>query len=136
MVSLYKYIFYKAYFFCSNVLKEKESPQYFASGVVTLALVTNLVIVLEIIEYSFLPNRINIFGNYHGYFAVIFWLLLSFYLNQSKRYVRILNFCKDLKNDTRKNLYRISLIYLLALFIGFFLMGALLREYNINNPPL
>nr|WP_320117915.1 hypothetical protein [uncultured Marinifilum sp.] len=83
MKDLYRYIFTKAYFFCITVFKEKEFPQYFASGVVTLALVTQIVIILELIEYLSFPTRVNIFGEYHGYFAVFCWGVVLLYINNA-----------------------------------------------------
>jgi len=134
MIVLYRYIFTKAYFFCINIFKEKEFPQYFASGVVTLAMVTNIVILLELIEYLSFPTRVNIFGEYHGYFALFSWGVVLLYVNNKKRYLKILEHNSNISERKKKRLRIISIVYLLFLFVTFFLLGALIREYNINHP--
>ena len=133
MVVLYRYIFTKAYLFCMNVLKEKEFPQYFASGVVTLAMVTNIIIFLELIEYFSFPIRVHVFGEYHGYFALFSWGVVLLYVNNKKRYLKIIEQSSNISHK-KKKLRTYSIVYLVFLFIGFFLLGALLREYNIDHP--
>ncbi len=127
-------MFTKAYFFCINIFKEKEFPQYFASGVVTLTMVTNIVILLELIECILFPIRVNIFGEYHGYFALFSWGLVLLYVNNKKRYLKILEHNSNISEKKKKRLRIISIVYLLFLFVTFFLLGALIREYNINHP--
>ena len=131
MKDLYTYIFTKAYFFCINIFKEKEFPQYFASGVITLAFVTNVIIVIELVEYIILPTKINTYGEYHGYFALACFVIILLYVNVKKRYEGILSRFDNIPIEKRKKLKAYSIIYLLVLFIGFFLLGALLRNYNI-----
>ncbi len=133
MKDLYRYIFTKAYFFCINVFKEKEFPQYFASGVLTLVMVTSIVIILELIQYLSFPVRVNILGEYHGYFAVFSWGLILLYVNNKKRYLKILEYNSKISKRKKKKLKVYSIIYLLFLFVAFFLLGALIREYNIQN---
>lgn len=134
MKGLYKYIFAKSYFFCISIFKEKEFPQYFAASFVTLAIVTNIIVLLELIEYLFLPTRINIYDEFHKYFALIMWVFVLFYVNYRKRYLLILEHYGNITGKQKKKLKIYSIIYLPVLFIGFFLLGALLRDYNINHP--
>lgn len=130
---LYKYIFCKAYYFCIRVFKEKEFPWAFASGIVTLCLVTNIVVLLEIVEYAMLPDGINIYAPYHGYFAVALWILIQLYVTRDKRYIKILESCKSLSAKKRQMLRYISIVYVIVLVIGFFWLGYLLREYNLGH---
>jgi len=134
MKGLYKYIFAKSYFFCISTFKEKEFPQYFAASFVTLAIVTNIIILLELIEYLLLPVRINIYEEFHKYFALILWVFVIFYVNYKKRYLMFLEHYGNITDKQKKKLKIYSIIYLLVLFISFFLLGALLRDYNINHP--
>ncbi len=134
MVVLYRYIFTKAYFFCINVFKEKEFPQYFATGMVTLAIITNFYILLSLIEYLMLPVRFNQYGEYYKYFALIVLAFALFYVNNKKRYLKILEHNSDISERKKKKLRIISIVYLLFLFVTFFLLGALIRDYNINHP--
>lgn len=134
MVVLYRFIFTKAYFFCVNVFKEKEFPQYFATGMVTLAIITNFYILLSLVEYLMLPVRFNHYGEYYKYFALIVLAIALFYVNNKKRYLKILKHNSNISDRKKKRLRIISIVYLLFLFVAFFLLGILLREYNINHP--
>ena len=130
---LYNYIFGKAFFFCINFFKEKEFPQYFAAGMVTFAMVTNIYILLSLVEYLMLPDRFNVYGEYYGYFSLATLGVVFFYVNHKKRYKKIIESYKGIPDKKREKLKIYSIIYLLFLFIGFFLLGALIREYNINH---
>jgi len=134
MVVLYRYIFTKAYFFCINIFKEKEFPQYFATGMVTLAIITNFYILLSLIEYMMLPIRFNQYGEYYKYFALLVLAIALFYVNNKKRYLKILEYISSISERKKKKLRIISIVYLLFLFVAFFFLGALIREYNINHP--
>jgi hypothetical protein len=117
-----------------NVFKEKEFPQYFATGIVTLAMMTNLYILLSLVEYLMLPVRFNLYGEYYKYFTLIVLVIALFYVNYKKRYLRILEYSSNISERKKRKLRIVSVVYLLFLFIVFFLLGALIREYNINHP--
>lgn len=128
MKDLYSYIFTKAYFFCINVFKEKEYPQYFAIITVTLIGVTNLYILLSLIEYVMLPNKFIPYEEYFKYFSLASVLISLVYFNYKKRYNKVLNRNKGLSIAKVRRLKVFSIIYLLILFVGFFALGALLRS--------
>ena len=132
-MTLLKFIFARSYYFCIKVFKEKEFPQYFAGGVLTLVIFTSLLIILEIIEYVMLPMRINIGRGYHGYIALIGWFTILYYLNKNKRYSQILDDVEKMSDAAKKKLSIISFFYSFFLIIGFFLLGYLLRQYSINH---
>lgn len=134
MVVLYRYIFTKAYFFCVNVLREKEFPQYFATTMVTLVITANLYILLSLIEYLMLPVRFNLYGEYYKYFALTVLGIALFYVNDKKRYLKILERNHSISERTRRKLRIVSIAYLLFLLVAFFLLSALIREHNINHP--
>jgi uncharacterized membrane protein YhaH (DUF805 family) len=134
MLDLYRFIFTKAYSFCINIFKEKEFPQYFATGMVTLVIITNFYILLSLVEYLMLPLRFNQYGEYYKYFALIVLAIALFYVNNNKRYQKILEHNGNISERKKKRLKIISIVYLVFLFVTFFLLGALLREYNINHP--
>ncbi|PKQ66639.1 hypothetical protein BZG01_10185 [Labilibaculum manganireducens] len=136
MKDLYRYIFTKAYFFCITIFKEKEFPQYFATGMLTFAITANFYILLSLIEYLMLPIRFNYYGEYYKYFALVIFAIALLYVNNKKRYLVIIKSCKELPNKRKKKLKVYSIIYLLFLFVSFFLLGALIREYNIVHPKI
>ncbi len=133
MKDLYSYIFTKAYFFCINVFKEKEFPQYFAILTIIFIGVTNLYIILSLIEYLLLPDKFDFYGEYYKYFSLISGLLALVYFNYNKKYDKILSYYKGFSIEKLRKLKIYSIIYLLILFVGFFALGALLRSYYIAN---
>jgi len=133
MIMLYKYIFCKSYYFCIRFFKEKEFPWAFASGIITFCAVTSLVVFLEAVEYILLPNKINIYSTYHGFFAVALWVFIQIYVTRNKRYLKILETCKNIPIERQKILGFVSIVYILILFIGFFGLGYLIREYNLSH---
>jgi hypothetical protein len=132
-MALYKFIFYKAYNFCIRVLKEKEFPWAWASLIITLCLVTSIVVLLEVMEYLMLPKRIDIYGGFHGYFALAAWIIIQIYITRNKRYLKIIEDCENLSTDRRKNLSLVSIIYISILIVSFFGLGALIRDYNLSH---
>ena len=81
-----------------------------------------------------LPVRFNQYGEYYKYFALIVLAIALFYVNNKKRYQKILEHNGNISERKKKRLKIISIVYLAFLFVTFFLLGALLREYNINHP--
>lgn len=133
MITLYKYIFYKAYFFCIKVFKEKDFPWFFASFVVTMTAVTTLVVLLELLEYILLPTEINIYGQYQGYFALAVLGCVALYVKRNDKYVEILKSCEDVPLNKQKLLLYVTICYAIILFVSFFLLGHLFREYNRSH---
>lgn len=130
MITLYRYIFCKAYFFCIKVFKEKDSPWFFASIAVTMTSVTTLVVLLELLEYLLLPNRINIYGQYHGYFGLVVLGCVALYVKHNDKYVEVLKSFEEMPLNQKMRLRYVAICYVLILFVSFFLLGSLLREYN------
>jgi hypothetical protein len=125
---LYKYIFYRAYHFADKVLKEKEFPWAFASIMVTLCIATSIVVVLEIIEYLYLPERINIYGDYHGFFALALCVVILVLVARKGRYLKILQDCERMTLKKRRIIRVISVVYIVCLIVSFFLMAYLIKE--------
>ncbi len=132
MKELYSYIFAKAYFFCINTFKEKEYPEFFAIITVTLIAVTNLYVLLSLIEYLILPVELGFLDNYK-YFSLASVLISLSYFNYKKKYKRILDYNKSFSTTKAKKLKIYSIIYLLLIFIVFFIIGLMIRNYNIAN---
>jgi hypothetical protein len=133
MLKIYKYIFCKAYYICVHVFKEKEFPYFFASTMVSLAIVTTIITLLEVIEFLMLPTRVNTFGEYHGYFSLLMMVIIGVYFYRKKRYEKLLLEHESFSIKMKNKLKILSLIYLLILFFSFFEMGSLLREYKISH---
>lgn len=130
MLSFYRYIFYKSYFFCINTFKEKEFPQIWATSVVSFLITINIIVLLEIVEYTMLSNEMSGFGTYYKYFAMFFWGGALIYIHINKRYLKIIE-CYSAIPSKKKSLFRIlSIAYYVVTAISFFLMGALLRSMH------
>ncbi len=126
------YIFFRAYSFCINVFKEKEFPEYFAAAVVTMLIGSNIYVILSFIEYILLPYRFNWYGDYFGWFSLALYGIALLYVCYKKRYKRIIENCKHKLQD-EKTIKVISLLYIFCSIISFFLIGWLIREYNLNH---
>lgn len=135
MITLYKYIFYKAYYFCIRIFNEREFPWFFASGILSLIVVITLVTLLEIIEYIILPNRINFFSEYQGYFALGVLFALAFYVKSENRYITIIEECKSISQKRQRLLFSIAIVYSIVLVFIFLLIGYLLQQYNSSHSP-
>lgn len=130
---IFKFIFYKAYLIAIRIFKEQEFPWAFGSLIVAICIVTSIVIMLELLEYTLLPLRVNMYGSFYGYFAIGFWMLVQIYVTRGKKYQKILRECQDIPEERRKRLGLISIIYIGILIVGFFGLGHLIRDYNINH---
>jgi len=80
-----------------------------------------------------LPVRFNQYGEYYKYFALIVLAIALFYVNNKKRYLKILERNSNISERKRKRLRIVSVAYLLFLFVAFFLLSALIRDYNITH---
>lgn len=133
MVMLYKYIFSKAYYFCISVLKEKEFPWIWAGMTTSMIFVATVITLLELIEYIMLPTRINIYGEYHGFFSLGTAIIIVLYVSYNKKYAEILESYNALSEKRRKVFRYVSVVYIVILAVSFFWLGYLLREYNISH---
>ncbi len=91
MLHIYKYIFCNAYYFCLKIFKEKEFPYFFASTIVSLTFVTTIITLLKTFQYIMIPNRINIYNDYHGYFSLLMLVVFGIYFYKDKKYERLLS---------------------------------------------
>jgi hypothetical protein len=133
MLTLYSFIFYSAYNFCIRFFREKEFPWIFASGAISMTFMTTIIVMLELIAFLMLPEKINIYGAYHGYISLATFIGTTLYMYQGNRYEKILKKCSELSLRKSKLLRWISIIYFVLLFIGFFLIGSALRQHNIDH---
>ncbi len=130
---LFKYIFYKVYFFYVKVFKEKEIPHWFASSVVTLIVVANLIIIADLLLYFTNPEIIKSINTYYKYFALVVLAGVMFFINTKNRYLNIIEDCEQLPKSKRKVLGYLSILYVIAVFVGFFWVGELIRDYNMMH---
>jgi len=128
MTVLYKYIFYKAYHFCINVFKEKDFPWMFATGVVSITFVANIISFLELIEYLMLPSRINIYGEYHGYFSLGLLIFSAILMKYNNFYQKVLKEVEEYSVEKRRRMAFISVAYVLVVFISLIYLAYLIRE--------
>ncbi len=133
MITLHKYIFYKAYFFCINIFKEKEFPYVWASFIVAFLVFMNLVTLQSAIEYYMLPEHILTYSEYNKYSALNFLLIVEIFFWWKGRYNRIVEECSNIKPKTVLILKFISIFYILiSIFLSFY-FDSLIREYNLNE---
>ncbi len=80
-----------------------------------------------------LPSRFDLYGEYYGYFALVVLGIALVYVNKNKKYLQIIEYYKDIPDKTKNKLKMYSIIYVLILGVSFFLLGALIRDYNISH---
>jgi hypothetical protein len=78
---LYKYIFYKVYFFYVRAFKEKEIPHWFASSVITLIMVANIIVVVDALMYFTYPKVNKSIDVYYKYFALVVLAGVMWFVN-------------------------------------------------------
>lgn len=134
MIMFFRYIFYTAYYFCINVFKEKEFPQTWAGGIISILITINLIVLLEIFAYNIFPSKIKTISEYYKYFGIFLFGLTFLYINKGKRYLKILKYYEIIP-DNKKKVFRIlSIFYYILSAVCLYIMVELVREYNINNP--
>jgi len=133
MIMLYKYIFYKVYFFYIKVFKEKEIPHWFAASVVTLIIVVNIIFVADGLQYLIYPEINKSIDIYYKYFALVVLAVVMLFVNYKNRYQRIIKDCEQLPKNKKKVLGYISILYVVAVVVGFFWVGELIRNYNMTH---
>lgn len=130
---LYKYIFYKVYFFYVKAFKEREIPHWFASSVIALIMVANIIVVTDSLLYYTNPEIIKSINIYYKYFALFVLVCVMWFVNNKKTHIRIIDSCEKLPKSKKKVLGYLSILYVIMVFVGFFWIGALIREYNITH---
>ena len=133
MMILYKYIFYKVYFFYIKVFKEKEISHWFAASVITLIVVVNIIFFADGLQYLIYPEINKSIDIYYKYFALVILAGIMFFINRKNRYLKIIEDCEQLPKGKRKVLGYISILYVTAVFVAFFWIGELIRDYNIMH---
>ncbi len=128
---LFKYIFYKVYLFYVKAFKEKEIPHWFAASVITLIVVVNLIIIADLLLYSVNPEIIKSINLYYKYFGLVALAGVMFFINSKNRYLKIIEDCEQLPKSKKKVLGYLSILYVSVVFVGFFWVGELIRNYNM-----
>ncbi len=128
MMILFKYMFYKVYFFYVKVFKEKEIPHWFASSVITLIVVANLIVVADLLLYFLNPEIIKSINTYYKYFALVVLVGVMFFINSKNRYINIIEDCEQLPKSKKKILSYVSIFYVIVVVVGFIWVGELIRN--------
>jgi len=133
MISLFSYIFYKSYSLCINVFKEKEFPEYFASGVIAMITVGTIIVIIDIALYQVNPSLINMVFGYYKYFSLGSVLFFWWFFGYKKKYMNFMNRYDKMSANKKQVLSIISILYLVVLVVSFFGMGNIMRDYNLSN---
>ena len=133
MMILFKYIFYKVYFFYVKAFKEKEIPHWFAAGIIAVIIIGTLQVLVDFYSYFFNPEVIGVYTSYNKYLVLLLGFSLMLYVSKQKRYLNIIDDCERLPKSKKKVLDYISILYVTAVFVGFFWVGELIRNYNMMH---
>jgi hypothetical protein len=113
------------------VFNEKEIPHWFAASVITLIVVVNIIFFADGLQYLIYPEINKSIDIYYKYFALVILAGIMFFINRKNRYLKIIEDCEQLPKSKRKVLGYISILYVTAVFVGFFWVGELIRDYNM-----
>lgn len=127
MITLYKYIFYKAHYVCVNIIKEREFPWFFGAFVVSMVFVGNIITLVQLLRLYFLPSKLHIGGCY-GYFSLFSLVVFAVVLKNNNLYKEVLKDVESLHERKRGQLKYVSLVYILLVFFALFYLGYLHRE--------
>lgn len=133
MISLISYIFVKSHWVCINIFKEREFPEYFASGIIAVVLVGTIIVFVDVILYQIDPELINIVFGYYKYLSLGSVLFSWLYFGYMKKYVAFLNYFERMSGSKKKLMKIITIIYLIVLLVTFFGMGDIIRDYNLSR---
>lgn len=129
---MFTYIFSKTYYFYVRVFREEDIPHWFASAVLTLLLVINIVVILDVVLFIIKPEIIKDINVYYKYFALITLFGTIFYMHRGGRYKKVLKSFDSLSRKRNRTLGIISVIYISLLIGGFICIGELVRDFNAN----
>ena len=125
----------RSYYLCVNIFNEREFPQYFASGILALVIVASITVLADAMGYITDPSMISSYSKYYKYFSLVSLLFSWWFFNRNKRYLRLIEQFNEMNITKRRILAVVSILYLTLLFISFFKMGNLIREYNLKTLP-
>ncbi len=133
MLSLFSYIFHKSYFLCVNVFKEKEFPEFFASGIIAVVIVGTIMVFVNVFLYQINPSLINMIFEYYKYFSLGSVLFFWWYFGYMKKYVVFMNHFERMSNTKKRAMKVVSILYLILLLVLFFGMSDIMRTYNLSE---
>lgn len=133
MISLLSYIFTKSYWLCVNIFKEKEFPEYFASGIIAVLITGTVIFLVNSVLYIIDPSLINIIFGYYKYLSLGMVLLFWGYFGYLKKYIIFVNRFEKMSEAKKKIFKVLSVFYILIVIVAFFGMSNAMRAYNITN---
>jgi hypothetical protein len=128
MTTLYKYIFFKMYYFGINTLKGHKNPWVFATATATIVFNFTIISLLESIEYFMLPGRINTYGKYQGAASLTIFALALYFVTRNYYYHKILSDVHRFTQQRRRRLKYIAIIYVVFIFASAIYFAHLIRE--------
>ena len=125
----------RSYYLCIDIFNEREFPLYFASGILALVIVASITVLTDAMGYITDPSMISSYSKYYKYFSLVSLLFSWWFFNRNKRYLRLIKQFNEMNITKKRILTVVSILYLTVLFISFFKMGNLIREYNSKTLP-
>lgn len=110
-----------------------EWTYFYGVIIVTLFVSLNLYLIMNVLLYYFMPDELDLIGEYFKFIITAILLLVLIYVRREKRYVQIMEKCKKFPKK-KKNLYGIlSLLYLVILITCNLWIGEFIRDYNLEG---
>lgn len=132
MISFYRYIFCKSYHFCINVLNEDEFPFFWATSSVVILIFANIISALGLIKYIMYPSGFENYSASYKYVILVLLAIVNIYMYREKRYLKHVDFCKQI-TIKRAKVYRVlSIFYYLVTVYAFYKSADLLRNLVVS----
>ncbi len=129
-IMLFKYIFFRICIFYIKVFKETKIPHWFSALIIAIILMANIQVIIDSYTYFYDKETIGLFTAYNEYIVLLIGFSIILYTSKQKRYIQIIEACNNLSKKRKRTLDIVSSIYLLTLFVLFFWLGSLIRQYN------
>lgn len=116
MMNFFKYVFFKAYYFCIKYLKEKEFPWMFTSVILAMLLSFTLLIILGVLKQFFLI-KFSFSKNVFGLFSLLILLVVAIKVKYKNYYLKIVKDVNKFSLTYRKKMKILFLIYIVIVIV-------------------
>lgn len=132
MKLIYTVLFAKMYYLCSKYM-DKEFPQYFASGVLSIFSVMLLSLLIDTFFLIYKPTIISSYNIYYKYLSVGVLGLNWFLFGILGYYKKVLDKYQLLTNRQQKVLGLISLFFVMSVVVLSQIITFEIRDYNLSK---
>ena len=130
----FEFIFYKACRFDEFISGDSAEWTYFYGVIiVSLYITLSLCLILNVLFYFLMPLQLYLLGEYFKIVITIILFLVLMYVRRKKRYIQIMEKCKEFPKKKKYLYWILSFLYLVFLIVFNLWISEYIREYNITG---